>query len=359
MNKYLFKNMNVFLISENMRGKHLLVLGYFGYRTGQLDGQTIKTRNVYELLNLNAHCSVDFFDTQEFKYSKLSPFLLLAKLFKCTKVFYLPAHNNLKYIFPLLFFLSYICRFSIVYIVIGGWLVDNLKNKWLHRLLLSHICGILPENLLTIEELRMKYHFCNVYHLPNFRIHSFVPSVTPPKTSFRIVFMSRIMRMKGIDVVFSLAEYVKNNYLKETIEIDFYGPIYKEDETYFYRSVEEFDFVRYKGELLPCDINRTLHQYDLLILPTRFYTEGFPGAILDAYISHIPVLVSNWKYAHEYVDDGKTGFICDLSDLSTFYHAVDYLYGNKDVLEQFKKNAKDKGEEYSSSRIWKKLEPFI
>ena len=35
-----------------MNGKKILVIGYFGYKSNQLDGQTIKTRNVYKLIKL-------------------------------------------------------------------------------------------------------------------------------------------------------------------------------------------------------------------------------------------------------------------------------------------------------------------
>lgn len=33
--------------------KNILIIGYFGYVTNQLDGQTIKTRNVFDLIKRN------------------------------------------------------------------------------------------------------------------------------------------------------------------------------------------------------------------------------------------------------------------------------------------------------------------
>ncbi len=56
--------------------RRILVLGYFGYLNNQLDGQTIKTRNIYELLLLKTsdNISVNIYDTQQYKCSKLLSF---------------------------------------------------------------------------------------------------------------------------------------------------------------------------------------------------------------------------------------------------------------------------------------------
>lgn len=341
--------------------KKVLVLGYFGYVTNQLDGQTIKTQNVYRLLNnfMDTPDLVDYFDTQDLSFSKFSVFVLIRKLCKCERLVYLPAQKNLKYIFPFLYILSRIVRFEINYIVIGGWLTDYLKIKRIHRWMLSRIRGIFPENILTVKELYAAYGLKNVYHLPNFRFTSFIPEAPEIHHPFKIVFMSRIMRMKGIDVVFSIADYVNKHFGGGEFEIDFYGPVQKEDKDYFENSLKRVKGVKYKGELLPEEIHKTLSEYDLLVLPTRFYTEGFPGAVLDAYIAQVPVLVSSWKYAEEYVASGKTGFICDVNDYTTFCKIVVELYRDAEYLKELKKNALLKSKEYTPEKTWAVLKNFL
>ena len=47
-------------------------IGYFGYNTNQLDGQTVKTRDLYRLISEQSETPVDFYDTEEFQYRKLS-----------------------------------------------------------------------------------------------------------------------------------------------------------------------------------------------------------------------------------------------------------------------------------------------
>ena len=78
----------------------VLVLGYFGYLTDQLDGQTVKTRDVYRLVEEQlGECKVDYFDTQEFQNNKMKIFTMFWKIMRCKTLFYLPAHNNLKVLF--------------------------------------------------------------------------------------------------------------------------------------------------------------------------------------------------------------------------------------------------------------------
>ena len=107
----------------------VLVLGYFGYETNQIDGQTIKTRDVYTLLKNSSNEEVSYFDTQSFQKSKFKLLSLLLALIKADIVFYLPAQNNLKFIFPVVYLISKLSSTKINYLVVGGWLVEFLKNK--------------------------------------------------------------------------------------------------------------------------------------------------------------------------------------------------------------------------------------
>lgn len=333
----------------------VLVLGYFGYITSQTDGQTIKTRNIYELLkykNKNIFI-VNYFDTESFKKNKLLIFKMVWMILFSYKLVYVPAVNNLKYIFPFIYVICKIKRIDILYFVVGGWLADYLENKNFYIFLLSKIRGIFTESEQLKSLLIKKYKFNNVTVFQNFRIHSFIPSFHQHKDDFKIVFMARINRMKGIDTIFRLAERIENQYGKyHQIIIDFWGPIEQKDEVFFRKKIEEFTFINYKGILDPEQIYATLTTYDLSLLPTRYITEGFPGTILDSYISGIPVIVSNWKYASEFVEQGKTGFIFDLDKEDEFYYYVDKLYKNRNVLLEMKQNAFKKSQMYSSESAW-------
>jgi len=342
--------------------KCILVLGYFGYVTNQIDGQTIRTRNVYELLKSKNKDigNISLFDTQCFSQSKFLIFKMVWMILLCDKLVYVPAHNNLKYIFPFIYIICKLKRIDILYIVVGGWLADYLKAKKLHIFLLRKIRGIFTQSYQLRDTLIRQYKFNNVTVFHNFRIHSFIPSLEQTKNDFKLVFMARINRFKGIDAVFRLAEHIELRHDKSfPISIDFYGPIEPKDEAFFREQIDKFTFVSYKGIVEPEHVYNTLAMYDLSILPTKYPGEGFPGTILDAYISGLPVVVSNWKYLPEFVDQGKTGYVYDLNNEEEFYHYVYKLYKDPKLLFEMKQNAYEKSKIFSSESAWIILQDYF
>lgn len=330
----------------------ILVLGYFGYLTNQLDGQTVKTRDVYRLAKEQLNdCTVDYFDTQELKRNKFFIFKMFWKVMCCKTLFYLPAQNNLSVFFPVIFILSLLFRFKIHYFVVGGWLREFLSHRIIHRLMLSRIKGIHVETKRLKEELEENYSFNNVDLFPNFRFFEYNPKPSE-SDKLRIVFMARVMKQKGIDWIFDLAEYIKKNGLQEKFLITFFGPEDDENKQYFESNVAKYGFVEYRGALQPTEIHETLSNYDVMLLPTHFYTEGLPGSVVDAYISGIPVIVTEWKHSHEFVDDGKSGFIVSFKNgKEQMINRVILLERNRNLLRELKENVLSKRMEFAPPKI--------
>src|SRR5699024_596224 len=102
-----------------------------------------------------------------------------------------------------------------------------------------------------------------------------------------IAFMARIMKEKGIDWIFSLSDHISSS--SKNIEINFYGPIEPKDKEYFIEKINKYDFIKYHGIIQPKNVYTDISKHDVLVLPTRYEGEGFPGSIIDAYISGLPV----------------------------------------------------------------------
>lgn len=331
--------------------KGILVIGYFGYNTGQLDGQTVKTRDVYRLAIEQTHDAVDYYDTEDFKFNKMSIFKMFWKVIKCRILFYLPAHNNLKYIFPIIYILSVIFRFQIHYFVVGGWLREFLYDLPIHRFMLRRIAGIHVETNMLLTELKDFYHFEDVDIFPNFRFFDFTPKRSS-SSRLRLVFMARINKMKGLDWIFDLAREIEIRHLKNMFSITFYGQVLEDDREYFEENLSKFAFMEYKGALEPNEIYGTLSQYDVMLLPTHYYTEGLPGSVVDAYISGIPVIVTEWKHAHEFVEDGATGYIIPFENgQQQLIEKVLLLERDRNLLQKLQINALMKRIEFAPPRI--------
>ena len=330
--------------------RKILVLGYFGYITNQLDGQTIKTRNLFLLLKKKGE-NVDYFDTQDFKKSKFTFFILLYKLFLCDKVYYLPAYNNLKFIFPLLFILSKLLRFDILYFVVGGWLPDFIKGKKVHIYFLRKIKFILSETKKLKQELKDRYNIKNVVIFPNFKFYNELNN-SNNSSNIRIVFLSRINKKKGLDFLFNLSGRFSYN---DNVELMCFGPVNEEDRAYFESELVKYPNLKYGGLVSFENVIKLLSTFDMFIFPTKYYTEGLPGVIVEAYFAGIPVIATNWKYASEFIIDGKSGFICEWEDFEDFYRKVNILVENPNRLKEMKEFAKAYGKNYSEVGAWEIL----
>ena len=335
----------------------VLVLGNFGYANHDLNGQTVKTRVTRELVEKYYDGKCDYFDTQTL-VKKRNVFRLFKKVIS-SDIIYLPAHGNLKYLFPVYFVLSCVFRFDIIYSVIGGWLVPYLKNKPLHRWMLRRISLILAETEKMKAELQAVYGFSNVSLLYNFRMTDFKPTLSTTK-KLRLVFMARMLPKKGLDTIFNFCNYIASSDNIPDISIDFYGPISIEDKTYIQNELDKYVFAEYHGELEPQKIYSTLSNYDAILLPTHFYTEGLPGTIIDGYLSGLPVIATEWLHAREFIDDGKSGLIIPFDNCQEdFNNAVMRLYNDRRLLAELKSGAIAKGEIFKEQNAWMILEKYI
>lgn len=344
-----------------MKYKKIFVLGYFGYKTNQLDGQTIRTRNVYELIKKNKPANkIRHFDSEILQHRKITALQILKNLFWCDQLIYLPGKNNLNKLLLLIEFTQKIRKISIVQVAIGGWLHEYItKNKKTVKVFKT-FDSILLQSKTLAKSLTDDFGLVNATYFPNYRIQDFKPKIKRKHENniFKIVFMARVVKEKGIDKIFEFADFIKTQVgLENKLIIDFYGPIILKDRDYFNEKIKQYDFVNYKGVLQPDKIYKTLSNYDVLLLPTRYEGEGFPGTILDAYISGVPVIVSNWKFIPEFVEHGKTGFIYHTQQ--EFFNYILKLCQEPQLLFKMKKNAFEKSKEFSEIEAWKILKNYL
>ena len=139
--------------------------------------------------------------------------------------------------------------------------------------------------------------------------------------------------------------------------LDIYGQISDEYRIIIDKKIENVSFIKYKGPIVPNGVTeyKILSEYDVFILPTQHPGEGLPGALIDAYISGLAVVVSNWKYAKEYVDNYKNGVIFEYRDYNDMYIKVKEMINKNKILE-YKKNSLKKSIEYNINFILKDID---
>ena len=338
-----------------------IVIGNFASITNQLCGQSVKTRSLYKLAK-EIIPEIDCFDTQLIAYDKLSFFKMLWKFCKNDYVIYLPAARNMTWFFPILYILSIFCRTKILQFEIGNWMVDLLANKPIHRWMIKRIKQFYAETEQSKKELECKYGLKNVSIFPNFRFFEFERRTIESceKSKLELVFCARINRKKGLDLIFSLGDYLIKENLDYYVSITFFGPIYDKDKEYFLESLKKYSFMNYEGMLQQEVISEKLQHFDCMLLPTHYYTEGLPGSIIDAYIVGIPVIVTKWKNAEEFVINNVTGVIIPFHNgQNELNQTVADLISNEKRLQFLKNNAYCYRDNFHSSTALAKLKSLL
>ena len=294
--------------------KTISVIGNF--RIGQDDvcnGQTIKTRIVYKaLVEKYGEKETTFFDTHGSKKKFLAlPILLWKQMKSANNVIMITAHGGVKFVSPILTFLNLFYRRKLHYVVIGGWLPGFLlKHKFL-RGIIRKFHHIYVETT-TMKKALEDQGFKNVVVMPNCKFLDILNTDDVDdcfSEPLKLCTFSRVSKGKGIaDAVYAVKK--ANVILGRTAyALDIYGQLENDEVEWFNELSHDFDScIHYKG-MVPFDQSvNVLKDYFALLFPTRFYTEGIPGTIIDAYAAGIPVISSKWESFSDVVEDGKTGY---------------------------------------------------
>ncbi len=124
----------------------------------------------------------------------------------------------------------------------------------------------------------------------------------------RFLFISRIMKDKGIEEFLAAAESVKSRYPLATFDIlGFY-----ESETYRNRveSMVSRGIINSVG--FSQDTRNEMKTVDCVVLPSHH--EGMSNVLLEAAASGIPIITTNIPGCREAVLDGVSGYLCNARD---------------------------------------------
>ena len=123
----------------------------------------------------------------------------------------------------------------------------------------------------------------------------FSPRPYRQASMLKVVFLSRVSRMKNLDGALRILHDVQGN-----VQFDIYGTC--EDRPYWTEceallaALPPNVVARYKGAVRPGEVKEMLSQYDLLFLPTK--GENYGHVIVEALSAGCPVLISDrtpWK----------------------------------------------------------------
>ena len=133
----------------------------------------------------------------------------------------------------------------------------------------------------------------NAVYMPNFKNISVIDTSDLPDSysePYSLCCFSRVKREKGIlDAVNGIKE-INLKAGRDIFTLDIYGSIDEDFKDDFEKAVEEnSSFIKYRGVAEYSQTTDILKKYFSLLFPTYYSGEGFPGTLIDAFSSGLPV----------------------------------------------------------------------
>lgn len=231
---------------------------------------------------------------------------------------------------------------SVIYWIIGGSIAEWIKEGKVKATPFKIVDVFLAEGK-KMQETLSGVGFKNTIYVPNFKCIDYLPekkAKTDDKMHF--VFLSRIIPEKGCNTIIEAVKKLNKKYT-DNFTVDFYGPFEAEYESQFKDKISIINNISYKGFL---DLRNQrnydiLAKYDAMLFPTYWHGEGFPGIIIDAFVSGLPVIATDWSLNADIIEDGKTGVILKENTIEALADAMDTMINNPKSVELMSKTCQN------------------
>lgn len=332
----------------------ILMVGHIANGFGAYDGQTVKTRELHDALveyyGENAILTVDTHGWKKHPLKLLKEFFRSAK--RCPSIIMLVDRNGLQVFSALLVICKWLWRNKIYYDVIGGWLAEETeKNKRL-QFFLKKFDSIWVETTVMKKDLKTQgfKNITIVYNFKNLQPLSETEIKQIHTIPLRACTFSRVMPEKGIEDAIDAVKIL--NHKEFQVELDIFGAVDKNCTNWFEQIQRGFpEYIRYMGCIEPDKSIDILRQYDVLLFPTHYATEGIPGTIIDAYFAGVPVIAARWNSFEDVICDGITGIGYAMDNKTGLVEALKTILANPRTLNRMQKNCLDASKKYSRAEF--------
>lgn len=238
--------------------------------------------------------------------------------------------------------------------VVGGDLPVAVRKGLFDVKALNNLVYIPVQGRSMVKELN-ELGINNAVYVPNSKPITFHPTIQkhPQGKPYRFVFLSRIHPEKGITEIVAAANKLNEKGYKGQYSIDFYGSKDAVFAQEFEQIISESENMEYKGYMdLTSDAGyELLSSYDMMLFPTYWHGEGFPGVVLDANIAGVPIIATDWNLNTEVIEDNVTGIIIPTHDSEALYEVMKKVITDEMDLVGMKKNCVEFVQQYDFRNI--------
>ena len=165
-----------------------------------------------------------------------------------------------------------------------------------------------------------------------------------------MIFLGHVTRFKGPLVLLDALRNVEKS-CGGKVTCDFFGPIIDEVRDDFMDGLKTSPNAKYRGVAEPGTGANLISQYDALVLPTYFATEGHPGVLIEAMHAGVPVITTQVRTLHELVTDGVNGFLVPIRDSRVLADAIIKLAADPTLRTNMGEANRRKGQEFRADIV--------
>lgn len=332
------------------------IIGSFCDNRDSASGQAVRTTMLYKILcDKYGKNNIYRVNTHGFRSNPIRVvFKTIGCIYKCKNIIVMVHENGRKVFFPILAFSAKLFKRNVYHNVIGGSFAEYLEEnprliKSVKRFKINWV-----QMQSQIEKLK-QIGINNTELLPNTKTIKVLSEDCIEEYNdkiFRFCMCSRISIAKGTEAAIDAIEEINRRYGRIIATLDIYG---KPDEDYEERFRKRLkacsSAIKYCGFIPNEETVQRLSGYYMLLFPSTYEGEGFPGTVWDAFAAGVPIIATNWHYNSEIITDGVTGYIFDYRNMAELVNRIEFAIHHRSEVNTMRFECLIDIQKYTPQRV--------
>ena len=185
--------------------------------------------------------------------------------------------------------------------------------------------------------------------IPNFLENKDIKTIKKEK---QVIAVGRLHPVKGFDRLIDIWFNISKHYSDWTLKIVGGG----EEEMSLMNKITELNLSKSVVLTGPLSHEETLREMGKSsVFAMTSFSEGFPFVLIESFMESTPVVAFNVRVGPKaIVEDGKEGYLVPDKDMDGYEKALISLIENKELREEFSRNAKEKSKKFMEDNIIEK-----
>lgn len=222
------------------------------------------------------------------------------------------------------------------------------RQPWLLRKLAQWT--FLRAEMVLLETRQQFNHFRsagNIAIFPNTRAIEpvRVPTSRVPR---KLLFMSQLRPEKGVHIAIAALEALPDEF-----SLDFYGPLMPGVDLQCFDGNPR---LHYRGIASPDEVPNIFAHYDVLLFPSFYPGEGYPGVVIEALQCGLPVIATSWQAIPEILEGERGGLLVEPQSVEALVAAILRVREEPGLYPRLIAAALARGDEFRLDRWHQALE---